>query len=144
MTWVVKLSLMVCMLLSVMGLTTPATATASELLRVTVTVNIENPDYFWQYPVLGKQLDCISISSFGKTIVIPTSSATEKIEVEVPTDYHLRMNINLQNSGSTVQSISYISREAIHKSNQNFTILLKAPEPQPAAISSPDFEIVRP
>ena len=136
-----KLSFVVCILLSVIVLTTPISANANELLKVTVTVTIENPDYFWQYPVLGKQLDRISISSFGKTFFLPASTASEKVEIDIPKDYHLRMHINLQSDNSTVQSVTYVSKEGIHRPNQNLTIVLKAPDPQPAIISSPDFEI---
>ncbi len=143
MTWVVKVSLIACMLLSAMGLTLPATANASELFKVTVTVNIENPDYFWQYPVLGKQLDRISISSFGKTYYLPASTTSEKLEIDVPEDYHLRMYINLQSGNSNVQSITYVSKEGIHRNDQNLTIVLKAPDPQPAIVVSPDFDIVK-
>lgn len=141
MTWVVKLSLTVCMLLSAMGLTLPATANASELFKVTVTVNIENPDYFWQYPVLGRQLDRISISSFGKTYYLPASTSSEKLEIDVPQDYHLRLYINLQSNNSNVQSITYVSKEGVHRNEQNFAITIKAPDPQPAVVLSPDFEI---
>lgn len=140
MIWVAKLSFIVCMLLSVSGLITPPTANASELLKVTVTVNIENPDYFWQYPVLGRQLDRISISSFGKTFYLPASSTGEKLEIDIPKDYYLRMHINLQSDNSTVQSVTYVSKEGIHRPNQNLSIVLKAPDPQPVVISSSDFE----
>jgi hypothetical protein len=143
MAWLAKISLIVCMLVSVIGFGAPITASADELYKVTVTVNIENPNYFWQYPVLGKQLDRISISSFGKTVFIPSSTDTQKLEIEVPQDYHLRLHINLQNGNSTVQSITYVSKEGIHRPDQNFTINLKAPDPQPAIISSPDFDIAR-
>lgn len=140
MAWLVKLSFLVCMLLSATGLSAPATASASELFKVTVTVNIENPDYFWQYPVLGKQLDRISISSFGKTFYLPPSTTSENLEIEVPQDYRLRLHINLQSGNSNVQNITYVSKERIHRNNQNLTIIIKAPEPQPAIILSSDLE----
>lgn len=144
MAWIVKTALALCMLLSVSGLIAPAPAAANgELVNVTVTVKIERPDYFWQYPFLGKQLDRISLSSFGKTHVISAAADTETFEVAVPIDYHLRVNISLQNGGSTVQSLAYVSKEAIHKSDKNFTIILKAPDPQPVTVTAADFDLAR-
>ncbi|HWR45554.1 hypothetical protein [Sporomusa sp.] len=87
---------------------------------------------------------CYGISSFGKTFSISSPSDNEKVELDVPTNYHLRMNIALQNNGSTLQSVAYISKNPIKQSNAIFTIVLKAPEPQPVSIASDDFEISRP
>ncbi|SDE86474.1 hypothetical protein [Sporomusa acidovorans] len=136
-----KIFLLVCTLLAVIGFT--VTAAANELIKVTVTVKVEKPEYFWQYPFLGKQLDHITFSSYGKTYTLSPLSESETLEIDVPKDYHLRMNISFQNNASTLQSISYLSKEAIHQPGKHFSLLLKAPEPQPVSVSSPDFEVVR-
>ncbi|HEY0174796.1 MAG TPA: hypothetical protein VGC08_00365, partial [Pedobacter sp.] len=31
----------------------------SDLIKVTVNITIENPDYFWKYPFLGNEIDGI-------------------------------------------------------------------------------------
>lgn len=141
MTWKSKMCLFVCIIMTFICVTP---AVASDLTRVTVIVEIEKPDYFWQYPFLGKHLDQINISSFGKTFSIPALSDTDKFEIDVPTDYFLRMNIQLQHDGTTLQSISYVSKNRVTPSRTTFTIKLKAPEPQSITISSGDFERSRP
>lgn len=145
MSWKSKTCLLLCMIMAFTGVVPAvASASSSDLTKVTVVVKIEKPDYFWQYPFLGKQLDRISISSFGKTFSIPSLSDSEKLEIDVPTDYFMRMNIQLLHEGSTLQSIPYVSKNRITSSNANFTIILKAPEPQSISLSSADFEVSRP
>ena len=144
MAWITRICLTLCMVI-MLGTTVPSTvlANGNDLTRVTVLVKIENPDYFWQYPFFGKQLDRITISSYGKTYTIAASSDSEKLEIDVPTDYYLRMNVQLQNGGATLQSLSYSSKHRIRRSDPTMTIVLKAPEPQSIKISSEDFEATR-
>lgn len=144
MAWITRICLTLCMVI-MLGTTVPSTvlANGNDLTRVTVLVKIENPDYFWQYPFFGKQLDRITISSFGKTYTINASSDSEKLEIDVPTDYYLRMNIQLQNGGATLQNLTYSSTHRIRRSAPTMTIVLKAPEPQSIKISSEDFEATR-
>lgn len=143
MTWLTRICLTLCMVFMTSTIV-PSSVLARDLTHVTVLVKIENPDYFWQYPFLGKQLDRVSISSFGKTYTIAASSDSEKIEVDVPTDYYLRMNMQLQSGGATLQNLSYSSKHRVRRSDQTMTIVLKAPEPQSIKISSEDFEAIRP
>ena len=141
-----RLGVVLCMLILLTGVTAPFSAQAknNDLTRVSVTIKVDNPDYFWQYPFLGKQLDQITIASFGKTFTIPSSTDTQKIDIDVPPDYYLRLNIQLQNNGATLQNIAYITKHRIRSGDTNYTLVLKAPEPQSIAIASDDFEITRP
>lgn len=142
-----KFCLLLCMLLLLTGTTAivlPAQARSGDLNRVTIVVKVENPDYFWHYPFQGKQLDQITIASFGKVFTIPALTDTEEMEIEVPTGYYLRLNIHLQAGDTTLQSIPYISKKRVRPGNTNFTLVLKAPEPQPFQVSSDDFEAARP
>ncbi|WP_371381129.1 hypothetical protein [Sporomusa aerivorans] len=146
MLWMKKVCIVVGLFLLLTGAAAPFQAQASsrDLTRVTVIFKVDNPDYFWHYPFLGKPLDQITVSSFGKTFTIPSSSDTDKIEIDVPTDYYLRLNIQLQSDDTTLQTIPYISKHRIRSGSTSFTIVLKAPEPQSVKISSDDFEAARP
>lgn len=141
-----KLGMVLCMLILLTGSIAPCAAQAknSDLTRVSVTIKVDNPDYFWQYPFLGKQLDQITIASFGKTFTIPSATDMQRIDIDVPPDYYLRLNIQLQNNGTTLQNIAYITKHRLRSGDTNFTLVLKAPEPQSIAIVSDDFEVTRP
>lgn len=145
MIWKNKLCLLLCLLIAGLSmLPAAASASSSDLTKVTVTVKIEKPDYFWQYPFLGKQLTGLTITSFGKTFSIPAMTDADTLEIDVPRGYHARLNIQLQHDEIILQTLSYISKRRVSPNSANFTIMLKAPEPQSISFSSADFESSRP
>lgn len=109
---------------------TEAAGMESDLLLVTVQVKVENPEYFWNYPFEGRAMDGIRVSGLGKTFTINAPSSGEKLGFEVPKDYKFRIYVDFLSNGATVKSLVYSSRWGVDRQNKEFTITLKAPEPQ--------------
>lgn len=112
----------------------------SELIGVTVNVMIENPEYFWRYPFLGKRLDGIRISGMGKSFYIQPTLDGDKVQFEVPKNYKLRIGIEFLNNNSIIKEYSYSTRRGVDEKKGMLTIVLKAPEPQSAIIATKDFD----
>ena len=109
-------------------------APSSEMVKVAVKVNIENPDYFWGYPFGGKQLDQIRLTGVGKNFSIDTHSAGQTLEFEVPHSYSFRLYLSLRSNDSSVYEYTFEKR-AINSSNNTITINLRAPSYDPPAIT---------
>lgn len=112
----------------------------SELIRVAVNVVIENPEYFWKYPFLGKQLDGIRVSGMGRSFYVQPTSDGAKVEFEVPKNYKLRIGIEFQNNNSVIKEYSYSTKWGVNEKKDMLNIVLKAPQPQTAIITTSDFD----
>ena len=108
----------------------------TELVKITVNVSIENPDYFWGYPFLGKKLDGLRVSAIGKSFYLKPNSNGEKIEFEVPRDYKFRLSIGLQNNNVIFKETNYVTKWGVNKTRDTLDIVLKAPEPQSIIITT--------
>jgi hypothetical protein len=140
-----QISRVVAIFLFVLVMWVPVTQAASqgnELIKVTVNVIIENPDYFWRYPFEGKQLDGIRVSALGKSFNVQPASNGQKIEFDVPKDYKFRVTIGLQNNDSTFKEMSYITKWGLNERNGMLNITLKAPEFQSITIMASSFDEV--
>ncbi len=102
----------------------------SDLLPVTVQVQIEKPDYFWGYPFDGQPLSGIRISGLGKTFTIDALSSGEKLGFEVPKNYKFRLYVSFISNGIVTKEIVYSAKDGVDGKNRLFIITLKAPEPQ--------------
>lgn len=115
----------------------------NDLIKMTVHISIENPDYFWKYPFSGRQLDAIRVSGMGQTFFVQTNSGGETFEVNVPKDYKLKLALAFQNNNETVKEFRYATKRGAADGRDTLTIVLKAPEPQPVIFTTRDFEEVR-
>ncbi|MEN6565921.1 MAG: hypothetical protein ABFC57_06440 [Veillonellales bacterium] len=116
-----------------------ASAADSDFVKVTVNLTIENPEYFWQYPFLGKKIDRVCVSSMGEKQYIEAQSSGQIFEFNFPKDYQFRMRVELQNNNSVVNTL-YFSKRGINETNNTFNILLKAPEPQSVVVQAQGFD----
>lgn len=144
MGWFQKISILLMISFLSLGICRSAAQAAplqnSELIRVMVNVSIENPEYFWRYPFLGKQLDSIRISGMGKSYYIQPTSNGETVEFEVPKNYKLRIGLELQNNNSIIKEYSFSTRRGVDEKKAILHIVLKAPEPQSAILATSDFD----
>lgn len=118
-------------------------AANNDLVKVTVNIAVENPDYFWHYPFSGVPLDSIRVSSMGKTFSVPSLSEGQKLEFDVPKGYKFRVFVEFPSSHSTVQYVYRVKQE-ISAANNVFNISVKAPESQPIIVNAAGFEEVKP
>lgn len=114
-------------------------APSSDIVKVAVKVNIENPDYFWSYPFGGKQLDQIRFTGAGKSFTIDAGSAGQTFEFEVPQSYTFRLYVNLRSNASSVYEYTFEKR-AVSDSNNSITINLRAPSYDPPAVTAEGAE----
>lgn len=144
MSWFPKMFIVLMVSFLSLGICQSTTQAApsqnSELIGVTVNVIIEKPEYFWEYPFYGKQLDSIRISGMGKSFYVQPASDGDKIQFEVPKNYKLRIGIEFLNNNSIIKEYSYSTRRGIDEKKSLLTIVLKAPEPQSAIIATTDFD----
>ncbi len=116
-----------------------ASAQNNDLITVKVTINIENPRYFWQYPFWGRQLDNIRVSGMGKTVMIPAQTSAQTVEFEVPKGYTLRVWLQFPSEISDYKEVCYEKRN-INEKNNALNITLKAPDTQAVIVNSSDFD----
>lgn len=115
----------------------------SDLIKITVNITIENPDYFWKYPFLGKEIDGIRISGMGQSFFIRPTSSGERVEFDVPKNYRLKIALELQNNNETVKETRYSTKRGVDDKKNTLEILLKAPGPQSIILTTADFEEIR-
>ncbi len=115
----------------------------SDLIKVTVNITIENPEYFWQYPFLGKEIDGIRVSGMGQNFLIQPASSGKRVEFDVPKNYRLKIALELQNNNETVKETRYSTKRGVDDKKNTLEILLKAPEPQSIILTTADFEEIR-
>jgi hypothetical protein len=144
MGWIQKISILLLVSFLSLGICQSAAQAVplhnSELVRVTVHVTIENPEYFWKYPFLGKQLDEIRISGMGKSYSIPSPSDGESVEFEVPKNYKLRVGLVLENNNAIIKEYSFSTKRGADERKAVLHIVLKAPQPQSVILAAPDFD----
>ncbi|VBB05064.1 Hypothetical protein LUCI_0270 [Lucifera butyrica] len=104
-------------------------APQNDLITVTVHLTIENPDYFWQYPFAGKQLDGIGISGMGEKITLLPASSGQTLKFEVPEGYQFRLWLDFLSNSAVTKEVTFVKNN-IDATNHTFTITLKAPLPQ--------------
>lgn len=115
-----------------------APVTNDQLVKVTVNITIENPEYFWQYPFWGKQLEEIRISAMGNTTTIHSQSSGQQVEYQVPKGYKFRVWLDFSDGNSTYKKL-YIAKQDINMATKRLNIILKAPDEQEVIIKSSDF-----
>lgn len=147
MSWLRKKAVVLMISFLSLGIWTPAVHSAAlpnnDLIKVTVNITIENPDYFWKYPFFGKQIDAIRVSGMGQNFSVQADSRGEKIEFDVPKDYKLKIALAFQNNNETVKEFRYSTKRGAENSRNSLNILLKAPAPQSVTFTTGDFEEVR-
>lgn len=119
--------------------TASPSAQDSEMVKVTVNLTIENPEYFWRYPFSGKSIDRICVSSVGQRIYIPNLASEQKLDFYIPRSYQFRMSVELQDHNSTLASM-FFSKKGINESNNTFNLILKAPDALPIVIKAVGFD----
>jgi hypothetical protein len=110
-----------------------------DLVTVSVTIAIENPGYFWQYPFWGRQLDSIRVAGMGKSVIIPNQSSEQAVVLEVPRGYTLRVWLQFSDGISAYKEVCYEKRK-ISERDSDMHISLKAPEAQAVILGSSDFD----
>lgn len=108
-------------------------APSSDIVKVAVKVNIENPDYFWNYPFGGNQIDQIRLTGVGKSFSIDARSAGQTFEFEVPRSYTFRLYVSLRSSAASVYEYTFEKR-AVSDSNNTLTVTLRAPSYAPPTV----------
>ncbi len=138
-----KFFMIMVVFLLVTGLFLPvvqaANASKDELIKVSVNVTIEDPEYFWQYPFWGKQLESIRISGMGNTITLNPQSGGQLVEYQVPKGYKFRVWLEFLNGNSTYKKL-FLAKQDIDETNKTLNIVLKAPGKQAIIINSSDFD----
>lgn len=147
MKWFQKKAVMLMISFLGLGIWLPVVQAAplqnSDLIKVTVNITIENPDYFWKYPFLGKEIDSIRISGMGQSFFIQPGSSGERVEFDVPKNYRLKIALELQNNSETVKVTRYSTKRGADDKKNALEILLKAPAPQSIILTAADFEEIR-
>lgn len=108
-------------------------ASSTDIVKVAVKVNIENPDYFWSYPFGGKQLDQIRLTGVGKSFTIDAGSAGQTFDFEVPQSYTFRLYVSLRSNAASVYEYTFEKR-AVSNSNNTLTVTLRAPSYAPPTV----------
>lgn len=114
----------------------------NNLVKVTVNLAIDNPEYFWRYPFSGKRADRLCISSMGQKLYIPKSGVGQKLEFYVPRGYQFRMTVEIQEENSALASM-YFAKRGINEENNTFSVTLSAPAAQPVVVNSRGFDEIK-